>query len=150
MAEDGSLCYFEEDAVSNPTNGRVFRDVLSEAMTRRESLGRLAAWVGATTLCLGSSPASSSAANALGLPGLTFPELQRGLDETARVADGYRWQVLAAWGDPIFKNAPGLDVWQQSGESQLRQFGYNCDFIAFLPLASRGRVERGLDRKSVV
>ena len=144
MAEDGSLCYFEEDAVSNPTNGRVFRDVLSAAMTRRESLGRLAAWVGATTLCLGGSPGSSSAANAFGQPGLTFPELQRGLNETARVADGYRWQVLAAWGDPIFNNAPGLNVWQQSGESQLGQFGYNCDFIAFLPLASRGRVERGL------
>lgn len=144
MPEDGSLCYFEEDPVSNPTTGRVFRDVLSEAMTRRESLAKLAGWIGATTVGLAALPSSSPAAKALGRPGLTFSELKRGLNETARVAESYDWNVLAAWGDPLFQDAPPLDVWQQSGKSQLRQFGYNCDYIAFLSLPPKGKVERGL------
>ncbi|MBC8289440.1 MAG: DUF839 domain-containing protein, partial [Planctomycetes bacterium] len=140
-----SLCYFEEDPVSNPghlhESRSGFDDVLSEAITRRQSLGRLAGWIGLTTLGL---VPKGEAASTLGEPGLTFPELKRGLDTTARVADSYRWQVLAAWGDPIFPDAAPLDVRQQTGESQLRQFGYNCDYIAFLPLPEDGDVERGL------
>ena len=144
MADD-SLCYFEEDPVSNPSladkSTSLFEAVLAESVTRRQSLGRLAGWFGLTTLGIA---AQGEAASKLGQPGLTFPELQRGLDATARVADGYRWQVLAAWGDPIFPDASPLDVRQQTGESQLRQFGYNCDYIAFLPLPAQGDVERGL------
>lgn len=143
MPDNGTLCYSEEDPLSNPTGRSGFHEIFSEAMNRRKSLTRLAGWIGATTLGLG-GPTPGSAASSIRPPRLTFPELNRGLDETARVADGYRWQVLAAWGDPLFEDAPQLDVWNQSGESQLRQFGYNCDYIAFIPLPREGQVDRAL------
>ena len=96
MADD-SLCYFEEDPVSNPSltaaSTSMFEDVLAESVTRRQSMGRLAGWFGLTTLGIA---AQGEAASKLGQPGLTFPELNRGLDTTARVADGYRLNVLLA------------------------------------------------------
>ena len=140
--EAESLCYREDDPVSNQSTAPVFAAVLDQAMTRRRSLKHLAGWAGLTTL--GFNSEAQSAAN-LGLTGLTFRELARGYDDTARVADGYDWQVIAAWGDPILPGAKPLDVHNQTAETQSKQFGYNCDYIAFLPLPSSDpNSERGL------
>jgi len=141
-SESESLCFREDDPVSNQSNEPVITEVLDQAMTRRRSLKHLAGWAGLTTL--GFNSGAQSAAN-LGQTGLTFRELARGFDDTARVADGYDWQVIAAWGDPILPGADPLDANHQTGEAQSKQFGYNCDYIAFLPLASSDpNVERGL------
>lgn len=137
-----SLCYREDDPVSNRSTEPVFVAVLNQAMTRRRSLGHLAGWAGLTTLGFNSEAQSAAS---LGQTGLTFRELARGFDETARVADGYDWQVIAAWGDPILPGAKPLDINNQTGESQSKQFGYNCDYIAFMPLPeSDPNFERGL------
>ena len=140
--EPESLCYREDDPVSNRSTEPAFAAVLQQAVTRRQSLKHLAGWAGLTTL--GFNREAHSAAN-FGQTGLTFRELARGIDETARAADGYDWQVIAAWGDPILPGAEPLDINHQTGESQSKQFGYNCDYIAFLPLPSSDpNIERGL------
>jgi hypothetical protein len=76
---------------------------------------------------------------------LTFPELPQGYDQDAHVAPGYEIQVLLRWGDPVLHDAPPFDPARQSPYAQEKQFGYNCDFIAYLPLpqTSPGR-QRGL------
>jgi uncharacterized protein len=137
-----SLCFQEEDPVSNHSSEPTFVEILDRAMTRRRSLGHLTGWAGLTTLGLNSN---THGAASFGQTGLSFQELARGFDESARVADGYEWQVIVAWGDPILTGAKPLDVHHQTGESQSKQFGYNCDYIAFLALPSSDpNVERGL------
>jgi len=71
-----------------------------------------------------------------GAPGLAFAELERvGKDSpTHRVAPGYTATALIAWGEPILPGAPAFDPANQSAAKQQVQFGYNCDFIGYLPL----------------
>lgn len=145
VPDSESLSYYEEDPVSNTSSEPDFATILDQAITRRNSLKGLATWIGVTTLGLNADHSNSNAAASFGQTGLTFEELARGFDETARVADGYDWQVIAAWGDPILPGAKPLDIHNQTGESQSKQFGYNCDYIAFIPLPSSDpNVERGL------
>jgi uncharacterized protein len=141
-SEAESLCFHEEDPVSNRSSEPAFVEILDRVMTRRRSIQHLAGWAGLTTLSLNSNVTTAAS---FGQTGLTFQELARGFDESARVANGYEWQVIAAWGDPIFPDAVPLDVHNQNGESQSKQFGYNCDYIAFIALPSSDpNVERGL------
>ena len=77
-----------------------------------------------------SSCASAQASNA----GLGFDELTRGKDEYLHVPAGYEAKVVIGWGDAVLANAPRFDPRHQSPSAQERQFGYNNDFIAYLPL----------------
>ena len=71
-----------------------------------------------------------------------FPELAAGVDEYLHVAEGYEAKPLLRWGDPLFADAPAFDPRKQSARAQERQFGYNNDFVGFIPLDGDGR--RGL------
>ncbi len=96
--------------------------------TRRETLQVAGAGLAAVSLAqnVTAAPASPST--------LTFPEVERTLTETHHVAEGYKSQVLLRWGDPIFSDAPDLAPLNQSVAHQKKQFGYDCDFIGFMPL----------------
>ena len=63
-----------------------------------------------------------------------FTEIERGVDTHHHVAPGYNADILLRWGDPITANAPVFDPTQQSPASQEMQFGYNNDFVGYLPL----------------
>jgi hypothetical protein len=76
---------------------------------------------------------------------LTFSELKRIYDDKHHVAPGYRANILVRWGDQVMPDAPDFDPAQQSVSGQARQFGYNNDFIAYLPLPfGSSNSERGL------
>ncbi|MGW5958450.1 PhoX family protein [Methylorubrum thiocyanatum] len=75
-------------------------------------------------------------------PAFDFPELTVGVDEHLHVAEGYEAKPLLRWGDPLFADAPAFDPRRQSAARQERQFGYNNDFVGFIPLDAAGR--RGL------
>jgi len=45
--------------------------------------------------------------------------------------------VIIRWGDPVLPDAPRFDIGRQTPQAQARQFGYNNDFIAVLPLDRR-------------
>ncbi|CAN5877809.1 PhoX family phosphatase [soil metagenome] len=50
------------------------------------------------------------------------------------VPDGYAYEVLIRWGDPVVTGAPPFDFEGQTPQAQAEQFGYNCDYVAFFPL----------------
>ena len=65
---------------------------------------------------------------------LGFEEIEHDLDQEAHVARDHKLQVVVSWGDPMFTDSPKFDVNQLTAEAQLKQFGYNNDFVAYLPL----------------
>lgn len=122
----------DDDFRVNPTETQTIGDVLASRMGRRSFLKGMsfgAAVAGVTTM-------TSSAALALASPrsSTTFAELPLGYDSRHHVADGYDSQILLRWGDPVVAQAPTFDPRAQTVAGQKQQFGYNCDFIGYLPL----------------
>lgn len=66
--------------------------------------------------------------------GLSFLPIAGHAADRISVADGYRAELLLAWGDPILPGAPPFDPERLTPEAQALQFGYNCDYVGFLPL----------------
>lgn len=57
--------------------------------------------------------------------------------------EGFKRTVVIRWGDPLWSDAPAFDPASLTAEAAARQFGYNNDYTAFLPLPS-GEPDRGL------
>jgi secreted PhoX family phosphatase len=70
---------------------------------------------------------------------LTFKPIPPNRLDTLIVPNGYDSAVVMRWGEPVVPGAPALDVANQTGARQSRQFGYNCDFVGVLPLDKHGR-----------
>lgn len=76
---------------------------------------------------------------------LTFWEIPHGIEASHSLAPGYSARVLIRWGDKVLPGAPDFDVTKQTADAQAKQFGYNCDFVGFLPLpAGSPGTDRGL------
>jgi hypothetical protein len=133
-----------DDVGSNPAPATPFAEIAARRFSRREALqGALAGVALAAAGGLGAGAAlSPRAALANGTSTLAFKELKRSADPTHHVAEGYEAQVLIRWGDAVAADAPPFDPLKLTPEAQEKQFGYNCDFVAYLPLNNSS--ERGL------
>ena len=122
----------------NPTMG----EIISSRFSRRGLLkGSLAVAAISATV----SPIAlilADEARAEGASAFSFDELEAGVDDKHHVAPGYDADVLLRWGDPIFTDAPEFDPANQTAEAQARQFGYNNDYVGFIPID--GSSEHGL------
>lgn len=49
---------------------------------------------------------------------------------------------MLRWGDPLFADSPDFDPTKQSAEAQAKQFGYNNDYVGYIPIG--GSAEHGL------
>ncbi|WP_300061146.1 PhoX family phosphatase [uncultured Roseobacter sp.] len=131
-----------DDIPTNPNLSRTIGDVINARYGRRDLL-KGALGVAATTALFGTSamvaPKQAAAASA---SRYTFDELPWGNDEKHHIADGYNADILLRWGDPITADAPEFDVMNQTAEAQLKQFGYNNDYVGFTALNEDGT--RGL------
>lgn len=159
----GNAC---DAPVPNRTDNPELADVVSGALSRRAVLraGGTGALVVTAAPAL-ASPATAGgghlaagpAAGALGGHGtapigpgggtwrpapsapITFTPVEPNLLDAVITADGYDHDVVIRWGDPVLPGAPLFDVDRQTAAAQARQFGYNCDFLAVLPLGRDGR-----------
>jgi uncharacterized protein len=120
--------------------------LIERRLARRAVLRGLAGTaVGAAALGAGLGRVHAAGPSSLG-----FKEIPHSLGTGIAVAEGYDAKVLLAWGDPILKGAAAFDHMNLSAAAQATQFGYNCDFIAFLPLprgsgsSGSGRSDHGL------
>ncbi|NTS77623.1 PhoX family phosphatase [Catenovulum sp. SM1970] len=76
---------------------------------------------------------------------LNFKEVKQGLDANLTLAENYNSQVLLRWGDALFPHSPNFDFSNQNQTSQELQFGYNNDFVGFIPLPlGSNRSDHGL------
>ncbi|WP_259782216.1 PhoX family protein [Aestuariispira ectoiniformans] len=126
-----------DDIPSNETENPHFYQVLEGRLNRRGFLKGMAASASAVALggVAGSVlPMGNLAEAASGVSTLTFEELSHGFDPDFHVAKGYDADVLIRWGDAVLANSPAFDPLNQTAEAQATQFGYNNDFVGFIPL----------------
>jgi hypothetical protein len=162
----GDACFHE---VPNTSANEYVGDVIAGALSRR-SMMRAAAVVtvsaaaggavvgaAATPAVAQSTGAAPGAASAPGTApaaytggkggkggkaarGLRFTPVAPNTADTVTVPEGYAQNVVIRWGEPILRGAPAFDPDKQTAKAQAGQFGYNCDFLALLPLpGERGR-----------
>jgi secreted PhoX family phosphatase len=136
-----------EDTPANQSANPTLGDVIAERLTRRDLIrGALAVSVVTSTiapLAIASAPTRAQAAPGAS-PRFAFTEVTAGSDATHHVAEGYDADVLIRWGDAVLPDAPAFDPLQPAASAQEKQFGYNNDFIGFIPL------DRGSDRGLLV
>lgn len=137
-----------DDVSTNPTGHPTFGDLVTRRMGRREFLrGTLAVSAAAGALTMNPALCFRVRAAKPDTPAgqFGFPELNVGIDTTHHVAAGYDADVLIRWGDPVLPGAPAFDPMQQSADAQEWQFGYNNDYIGYVPLPlSSGNPAHGL------
>ena len=131
-------------AVCNTSNNSYLGDIVSAAISRRSLLGGAAASAlviaaggtqGGGQAAFAADPAApnptiGSAPEAPGGSKLRFTPLapvNKDVDEF-NVPEGYRWEPVIKWGDPLFDDSPEFDWDNQSAEAQAKQFGYNNDY----------------------
>lgn len=136
-----------EDIGRSPAASDTIGDLIARRYGRRDVLrGSLAA--AAVTAVFGPlsqvvtpAPAQAAAAKAA----FSFAEVAAGVDVTHHVAEGYAADILIRWGDPVLPGAPDFDPMAQTAEKQKRQFGYNNDYVGFIPLPfGSGSSDHGL------
>ncbi|WP_353081513.1 PhoX family protein [Tessaracoccus lapidicaptus] len=135
----GSAC---AHPAPNTSGTESFRDIVSGVFSRRAALGAGAGVTGAIVVGWAGQPAAADYGNPPRgggkLPFTAIAPTARTVD-TVTVPEGYRWDAIIRWGDPLFDDAPEFDITAQTGATQSTQFGYNCDYLNII---SDGRNDR--------
>jgi secreted PhoX family phosphatase len=121
-----------EDVGSNPCPRDSIRELVERRLSRRAVLLGLGAAATLTDTLMAS--AQPALAQAHGPSSLTFTEVSHRMAQGDAVAEGYETQTLIRWGDAVVPEAPAFDPAAQTPEAQAAQFGYNNDYVDFLPL----------------
>jgi secreted PhoX family phosphatase len=143
----GNAC---DHPVPNESDNPYFGDVVRTEVSRRGVVR--AGAVGALVLGFAGTAAASAAPAAAAAPSevpgvtparfsgaLTFKPIPPNKLDTFVVPNGYDHAVVIHWGDPVVPGAPDFDLDNQTAAAQSKQFGYNNDFVAVLPVDKRGR-----------
>ncbi|WP_375596998.1 PhoX family phosphatase [Devosia sp. Naph2] len=135
-----------ESAEFDPTNhsaNRTMGEVIAARFSRRGFLqGSLAVSAIAATVGPAALLSAPRAEAQEGGSAFSFLEVTAGVDADHHVAEGYDAQVLIRWGDPVVSGAPEFDPNNQTAAAQAGQFGYNNDYVGYIPLD--GSDEHGL------
>lgn len=131
-----------DDIPTNPSTAPTIGDVINARYGRRDVLRGMLGVSASAALFGTSALVAPNRATAAPSSRFAFDEIAWGNDATHHIADGYDAQILLRWGDPITADAPEFDVMNQTAEAQLKQFGYNNDYVGFTALNDQGT--RGL------
>jgi secreted PhoX family phosphatase len=126
----------------NSSANSTMGEIVSRRFSRRNFLqGSLAVSAIAATVSPLALMTAEKARAATG-SAFSFPEVEAGVDANHHVAQGYDADVLLRWGDALFADSAEFDPANQTAEAQARQFGYNNDYVGFIPLD--GAADHGL------
>lgn len=127
--DKSELSWDEWDELHSPRPAESeFDQVVERAISRRGFLGGV--------LAFGSGAAAMGAGLLPPLPALAqdgsrfpFTPIAAQTDGTVHVPEGYTWNILTRWGDPLFSDVEGYDVTNGGGavEGSDRVFGENTD-----------------------
>ena len=128
----------DDEKPTHRPHGPTIAQVIDARIGRRPFLLGLAA--GTAVLAGGTSRLLAATAR------LRFAEIpHRRLAEGIAVAEGYEAKTLLRWGDAVLAGAEPFRAGKSTAGAQAEQFGYNCDFLAFMPLPrGSSNPERGL------
>lgn len=125
-----------ENYTSNPriaAGAHTMNDLVDARLSRRGFLGGLAATSGLVAAGCASSSGMSAKPDMSTSP-FAFDEITRGSDGTHHVPANHSADIVIRWGDALFTDSPEFDPYNQSEAAQLKQFGYNNDYLGFVPL----------------
>jgi uncharacterized protein len=124
----------EEDVGRNHSNNPTMGDIINRRLSRRGFMGGSLAVAAISATVSPIALLAAREARAETASAFSFTEVEAGVDETHHVAEGYDADVLLRWGDKVFADSPDFDPMNQTPEAQLKQFGYNNDYVGFIPL----------------
>lgn len=126
------LPHFEPDPVERSVFGlgRIFGDVVKDRLSRRDLMKQgLVASLAASAM----GAVAKTASSVEGPTALGFTPIPGSPEDRIIVPEGYSYDVLVSYGDPILDGAPAYRAGHLDG-SAAGQFGYNCDFVGYHPL----------------
>jgi uncharacterized protein len=124
-----------------------FESILAARLSRRALIGRAAA--GAGLAACARIPTARAASNT---QKISFKSIPPQHDDAFVIADGYRYNTVARWGDSLVTGTADFDTRRMTSmdwltadavDAQNRQFGTNCDAVQYFPLV-QGRAAKGL------
>jgi hypothetical protein len=126
----------KDRVLSGGGRGDTFQDVLARRLSRRAlvGVGAGAAAVAVTGPRFSAAARQATPAATAAAVGLSFEPIALDAGENPVVPAGYVVAPFLRWGEPIMADAPAFDPTAQTAAGQEMQFGYNCDWTAFLPL----------------
>jgi hypothetical protein len=130
MNEQFEIIEDQDDIPSNPTSNPRVADLINARLSRRGFFKGLMA----TSAVAGAYMATNGVVRAQDASTLTFKSIPQKITKTHAVADGYDANILIRYGDKVVADAPAFVPGAVDAVSQNKQFGYNNDFIAFMPL----------------
>ncbi|GAA3754218.1 hypothetical protein HDA32_004356 [Spinactinospora alkalitolerans] len=132
----GDACFHE---APNTSANEYFGDIYAGVLSRRNVLRAGAVGAGATAVGLNGAftPALAAPGGRGPNPRLGFKAVEPNTVDAVTVPKHYDHRVVIRWGDPVAADAPEFDFAGQTGEAQEKQFGYNCDYVAFFELDDR-------------
>ncbi|MGE3303412.1 MAG: PhoX family phosphatase [Hyphomonadaceae bacterium] len=101
-----------------------FQDILAQRISRRVVLGGAAA-LPFLNLNAGATTPPPRAPGFASVPATTA--------DTVTVPEGYQFQVLAGWGDPLFEGQAAFDPDALTRAEQEKRFGMHNDMLALFP-----------------
>ena len=135
--------------VENQSKNSYFGDIVNASFSRRSTLkagGAALVTVGGASFLAacadgsgdssasGSASASSEAQDVATPDGLNFEMVAPNTEDKVVVPPGYTSDVVIRWGDPVLEGGEGWAVDNQTPEAAAKQFGFNCDYAALLPI----------------
>ncbi|MDI6838886.1 MAG: DUF839 domain-containing protein, partial [Rhizobiaceae bacterium] len=129
--DTSKLSWDEWDELQNPPPAETdFDRVVERAISRRGFLGGVLVLGSAAAAMgtLGNLMSSTSAQAQEAASRFQFKPVPIATDNTVHVPEGYSWQPLAKWGQPLFSNVPDVDPAKGvSLENSDKVFGENTD-----------------------
>ena len=135
MTKNHTLSFDDFDEVVNPRLLEPeFDHVVERALSRRGFIGGILALGSVTALTGGVLPATARADGSR----FAFEAISTSTADTITVPAGFKTEIVARWGDPLFSDAPEFDpVTRGTAASQARAFGDNTDGMDIFSHAGR-------------